>query len=158
MSQQLLALLQYACEHYKRAFSDFFNLLSNLMVPTLMLLSEISDLGLLNDHKISWNPHVNKISSKANEVLGFIRRNCRELRDETTLRTIYCALVRPVLEYGSTVWLPFTSRNITKLERVQRRATNFILRTEDDYVTRNSKLHLLSLEVFFFMHYFSTKL
>ena len=31
---------------------------------------------------------------------------------------------------------PFTIRIITKLERVQRRATTFILKTEDDYEVR----------------------
>ena len=41
---------------------------------------------------------------------------------------------------------PFTARNITKLERVQRRATKFILKTEDDYEVRISNLNLLSLE------------
>ena len=51
-----------------------------------------------------------------------------------------------MLEYGSVVWSPFTARNITKLERVQHRATKFILKTDDDYDVRISKLNLLSLE------------
>lgn len=62
------------------------------------------------------------------------------------LRTLYCALVRPHLECGSVVWSPFTARNIVTLERVQHRATKLILKCEDDYDTRNSKLNFLSLE------------
>ena len=62
------------------------------------------------------------------------------------LRTLYCTLVRSQLEYGSVVWSPFTARNITKLERVQRRATKFILKTEYDYEAGISKLNILSLE------------
>ena len=55
-------------------------------------------------------------------------------------------MVRSQLNYGSVVWSPFTARNITKLERVQRHATKFILKTEDDYEVRICKLNLLSLE------------
>ena len=79
-------------------------------------------------------------------MLGFIKRNCREFRDVLTLRTLYCALVRSQLEYGSVVWSPVTAMNITKLERMQRRKTKFILKTEDNYKVRISKLTLLSLE------------
>ena len=62
------------------------------------------------------------------------------------LKTLYCALVRSQLEYGSVVWSPFTTRNITKLERVQRHAAKFILKTEDDYKVCISNLNLRSLE------------
>ena len=31
------------------------------------------------------------------------------------------------MEYGSVVWSPYTSRNVDKLERIQRRGTKFIL-------------------------------
>ena len=34
-----------------------------------------SDLGLLTNHKLSWNSHIDKISNKANKVLGLIKRN-----------------------------------------------------------------------------------
>ena len=89
----------------------------------LEVTAEFSDLGLLTSHKLSWNSHIDKISSKAKKVLDLIKRNCIELRDVLTLRTLYCALTRSQLEYGSVVWSPFT-RNTTKLERVQRCATN----------------------------------
>ena len=79
-------------------------------------------------------------------MLALIKSNCREFRDVLTLRTLYCALVRSQLEYGSVVWSPSPARNITKLEKVQRRATKFILKTEDDYEVRISNLNLLSLE------------
>ena len=55
---------------------------------TLEVTAEVSDLGLLTNHKLSWNSHIDKISSKANKVLGLIKRNCRDLRDDSTLRTL----------------------------------------------------------------------
>ena len=72
--------------------------------------------------------------------------NLRSFERSELERILYCALVRSQLEYGSVVWSPFTARNITKLERVQRCATKFILKTEDDYEVRISKLNILSLE------------
>ena len=95
---------------------------------------------------LSWNAHVDKISSKANKILGLIKRTCRGLTDVTTLRTLYCALVRSQLEYCTVVWSPYTARNVDKLERIQRRATKFILKTDVEYDTRIERLNLLSLK------------
>ena len=66
--------------------------------------------------------------------------------DVSILRTLYLALVRSQLEYCSVVWSPHTSRNVSKLERIQRRATKSILKTNDDYEQQRKKLNLLSLE------------
>ena len=68
------------------------------------------------------------------------------MKDITTLRTLFCALVRSQLEYCTVVWSPQTARNINKLEKIQRRATKFILKTDDDYDTCRKRLNLLSLE------------
>ena len=44
------------------------------------------------------------------------------------------------------VWYPYTKRNTDKLQRVQRRATKFILKSDDPYDIRLKKLNLMSLE------------
>ena len=40
--------------------------------------------------------------------------------------TCYKALVRPVMEYGSMIWDPYTQENIHRLEMVQRRSARFV--------------------------------
>ena len=78
-------------------------------------------------------------------MLGLINRTCMDLKDESTLRTLYCSLVRSNA-HCSVVWCPFTKRNASKLERIQRIATRFILKSNEPCDVRLSKLNLLTLE------------
>ena len=104
---------------------------------------EFRDLGLLTNHHLSWNYHVDAITSKANRILGLIGRTCRGWKDTENL---YCTLVRSQVEYGSVVWSPYTARNIDKLERIQRRGTKFALGKRNfTYDERLKCLNLLSL-------------
>ncbi|XP_068725942.1 uncharacterized protein [Montipora capricornis] len=109
-------------------------------------VKEFKDLGVTTTDNFNWNSHIDIIVSKANRMLGLIKRTCRGLDDTKTLRTLYCALVRSNVEYCSVVWSPYTKKNIEKVEKVQRRATKFILKTEDNYETRLKKLNLMSLK------------
>ena len=109
-------------------------------------VKEFKDLGILTDCSLSWNSHTDMITAKANRMLGLIKRTCKDLKDKATLKTLFCSLVRSNLEYCSVVWSPFTKRNIDKLERIQRRATKFILKSNDQYDIRLRELNLLTLE------------
>ena len=109
------------------------------------LFSLTCDLGLVTSNKLSWNARVDKISSKPNKILALIKSTCRCLNDVATVRTR--ALVRSQLEYCTIIWSPHTAiRNLNKLERIQWRATKYILKTDDDYGTRIEKLNLFSLQ------------
>ena len=62
---------------------------------------------------------------KANLSLGFLRRNlssCPERVKEAT----YKAIVRPHVEYTSSVWDPHLKKHIKQIEGVQRRAARFV--------------------------------
>ena len=84
---------------------------------TLEKAFEFSDPGLITSSKLSWNAHVDKISSKANKNLSLVKRTCKGMKDITTLRTLSCALARSQLEYCTVVWSAQTARNIDKLEK-----------------------------------------
>ena len=105
-------------------------------------VKEFKDLGILTDCSLSWNSHTDMITAKANRMLGLIKRKCKDLKDTATLKTLFCYLVRSNLEYCSVVWSPFTKRDIDKLERIQRRATKFILKSNDQYDIRLRELKL----------------
>jgi hypothetical protein len=61
-------------------------------------------------------PHVNKqitinsITSKANKTLGFLRRNLK-IPSIRIKEQAYFTLARPLVEYASTVWDPYTHVN-----------------------------------------------
>ena len=60
-----------------------------------------------------------------NSVLGLLRRNLK-ISSQAVKTQAYQSLVRPHLEYASTVWSPHTSDNIKKVEMVQRRAAKYV--------------------------------
>ena len=59
------------------------------------------------------------------QTLGFLKRNIR-VHNKDLKSTAYKTLVRPQLEYASTVWSPQTDLDINKLESVQRRAARWV--------------------------------
>ena len=111
-------------------------------------VTNFKDLGVVVSKDLSWSQHINSIVSKANKTLGLIKRICKEVENVKTRRTLYCALVRPKLEYASNVWSPYTVKHKLLIENVQRRATRFILNYPKGmcYKERLQKTSLLPLE------------
>ena len=84
-------------------------------------------LGVLIDHKLTWNDHIQSIAHKAAQVNGFLYCNLRQC--PAHIKAIcYKSMVHPILEYASSVWDPHKTANIQKLESVQRRAARFCLK------------------------------
>ena len=75
---------------------------------------------------MSWSNHISNIVSKANRTLSFLRRNLK-ISSKTIKERSYKVFVRPLLDYASAVWDPYTQKNIDRLEAVQRRAARFVL-------------------------------
>ena len=46
----------------------------NLNIEPLKSVNVHKDLGLLTASNLSWNQHVDKITAKANRVLGLVKR------------------------------------------------------------------------------------
>ena len=89
---------------------------------------------------LNWNYHINEITNKANRTLGFVKRNVKT-RNEAVKELAYKTLVRPQVEYASSVWNPHTRQNISKIEMVQRRAARWV---KHDYSTHSSVSNMLA--------------
>ena len=50
------------------------------------------------------------------------------------------------MEYRSIIWSPHTRRNIDLIERVQKRATKLILKSDNNYESPLKEINLVSLE------------
>ena len=82
-------------------------------------------LGVTFTSNLNWNKHCATIRAKANRSLGFLRRNL-QLHSRSLKERAFKMLVRPNLEYCSTVWDP-SSQDLTKtIEMVQRRAARYV--------------------------------
>ena len=71
------------------------------------------------------NTHISNVCTKANRILGFLRRNLYSCPPDVK-EAAYKGLVRPFLEYGSSVWDPHTHGLQEELEKVQNRAARFV--------------------------------
>ena len=108
----------------------------------------IKDLGVLITNNLCWSKHIESIVSSANKTLGLVKRICKEVKNTNTRKILYCALVRPKLEYASSVWSPYTIKHRLLIENLQRRASKFILNYPENmsYIERLHKAKLLPLE------------
>ena len=75
---------------------------------------------MLENYQVSTITEGN-ITAKANRTLGFIKSNIKT-SNESVKELAFNTLVRPQVEYASSVWSPSTKQNISKTEMVQRRA------------------------------------
>ena len=82
-------------------------------------------LGLTFTSKLSWKTHISNITLKANRMLGFIKRNLKHCHPRLKEQA-YISLVRPHLEYCSTVWNPHHQNTINQIEAIQKRAARFV--------------------------------
>ena len=114
----------------------------------LQRVQQENDLGVIVNSKLSWDTHISSIVSKANRMLGLLKRTCLFITDTKVRRKMYLALVKSQLCYATEVWSPSNAKLQILLERVQRQATRWILRTkvgELSYEDRLKSLNLLPL-------------
>ena len=100
------------------------------------------DLGLTVSSSFSFNDHIDRVVSKAFSRLGLIKRIFNN-KSTAHIVQLYKSFVRPILEYSSIIWNPYTARNIKKIESVQRRMCRIIPATS--FLPYRRQLHFLRL-------------
>ena len=116
---------------------------------SLVVTEKEKDLGIWITDTLSWSYHTRDRCAKANKMLGFLRRAATEITDIKIRRTLYLSIVRSTLGYATQVWSPQSIDLIMRTERIQRRATKFILKLQyvcgETYKDRQISLDLLPI-------------
>ena len=99
-------------------------------------------LGILITSDLSWSSHIQAITTKARKQTGMLYRRFYNNSQPSTLKILYVALIRPLLEYGVPVWDPHLRKDINLLESVQRFATKLCTKSW----SAHERLHLLNLD------------
>lgn len=89
---------------------------------------KIRDLGVILDSKLTFVEHYNTITHKAGNMLNFIKRFGYHFQDPYTIKTLYVAYVRSILEYCSVVWSPYLKSHEERIESIQKQFLLYALR------------------------------
>ena len=81
-------------------------------------------LGIELELNMSWSEHITDTANKASSTLGFLHRNLSACSTQVKA-TAYKTLVRPKLQYASSVWDPHYRSKIEQLEKVQGKAARW---------------------------------
>ena len=114
------------CSNYAKNYSSIkVPFLGQQLIP----LSSVKDLGIILDSNLTFNEHVNTLTSSLISILCQISR-VRHLCSKSVLTTILNCLVFCKLFYCSTVWSRTFAHNINKLQLVQNFAARVLTNTK----------------------------
>jgi hypothetical protein len=127
--------------------TNFHYLINGTTLPSV---TNIKDLGVVLDDKLSFVPHITSIIGKSLRMLGFIKRNTSDFVTVRSFKILYCSLVRSLLDYAASVWDPQYGFHIDRIERVQKKFMHhihfkFYRDTEYNYEEMCKRLNLPSL-------------
>ena len=131
------SVLMFVSSLTQTQYAPYF--INNLSIP---FSNFHKDLGVIMSSDLTWNDHFRFITAEAYKFLGIIRRTFTT-KSLSTKRQLYISLVRSQLTYCSIIWRPHLSKHIVVLEKVQKRATKFIL---NDY-SLGYKNHLVAIHL-----------
>lgn len=84
-------------------------------------------------------------------ILAFVKRQSRDFKCPYVVKSLYCCLVRSILEYGAVVWSPWCKDDSNRIESVQKQFLLFALRHLNwaprfELPPYDHRLQLISLE------------
>lgn len=102
-------------------------------------VEQIRDLGVILDKKLSFNSHREYIQNKAKAALYLVQRQSQYF-DNGIIIMLYRALVRSILEFGSSIWFPHHKTHINSIENAQRQMLIFL---NGDHLNRSRNNYVL---------------
>jgi hypothetical protein len=129
--------------HSPRSEVDWTYNIKGALIPRK---SVFRDLGVTVCSPLSFNSYVDDIVARAFRRLGLIRKLFHFKSSKSIVR-LFKSFVRPVVEYASIVWNPYTKIYTNKIERVQKRMCRMVPGIQHiSYREQLKVLGLLSLE------------
>ena len=96
-----------------------------MRLHTLEFKERYRDLGVTFDEKLTFRDHIYEKVRKAYAMLGIIKRNFKYISINNFI-LLYKSMVRSLLVYCVSVWVPYKKGDIEVLEKVQKKATKII--------------------------------
>ena len=127
---------------------DITSLKYTLGNDVLKIENDIKYLGVTISRSLKWDTHINEIINKAYRILGFLKISLYSAPVKVKLMA-YMTLCRPLLEYASDVWDPYTKTVINDIEMIQNKAIRFILNLKGicSITAARAELQIDTLEV-----------
>lgn len=135
--------------------NDFCNATYFMGAHVIERKYEIRDLGILVDPKFTFGAHIEQITAKARQALGYIRSISKGQFGIKALKVLYTAYVRSKLEFGSVIWDPYQQIYRDDIESIQKQFVMYVLGDNNrippfnlpPYEARCKKLNLDTLVV-----------
>ena len=86
---------------------------------TLAPVRKEKSLRVVITSNLTWDQQILAVVSKANKMLGLLRRTCPLIKDTRVRRALYLSLVKCHLNYATKVWSPAHISLKCKVENVQ---------------------------------------
>ncbi len=92
---------------------------------TLHEVEKIKYLGVILDNKLSWNHHIDYLTTKLSQVAGILYKVRNHISMKSRL-TIYNGLAGSYLNYGITAWGSATNTVLNRLHAAQNRLVRYM--------------------------------
>ena len=103
------------------------------------------DLGVIFSNKFNFSEHMDVVIKKANKKLGIIAHIFKNKNSDAMI-PLFKTFVRPILEYNSIIWSPYTKKYVNKIEKIQIKFCKLVSDFRDlSYQHKLKKAKLLSL-------------
>ena len=102
-------------------------------------------LGVTLTSDLRWTSHTEAVTSKAFKLIRHLHSALLS-PDPATVKQLYTALIRPIIEYASVVCPPSMKANLALLERAQRRALKWGKLRNFRYPARLAAVGLQTIE------------
>lgn len=90
----------------------------------------VKDLGVLIDTKLTFKQHIDMVVARGKSTLYLMKTFAKGFACPHVTKTLFTALVRPLVEYCSVVWAPRSAADVQRIESIQKQFLIFALRNQ----------------------------